>query len=482
MNLRLYPGPETIQDASREDLLEASEKDRDLSLRRCTEVSIQVNGEDLFVYETNVNHSRSWDLTFLPLLSRTPVASFDFAGEAVITIRFADTFADGFLEKVCVRPLKYGIVPKLDRERRTVSFPISQPDAYSVEVNDSPKRAIHLFANRMDLKYPDPDREDVLYFGPGEWFPGTIEAKDGQTIVLAGGAVVHGDIRGDHVKDVTVLGRGILDGSLYEGWKAVQEKARVPLRFDHCERIVIKDILVVNANAWVCQGFDTRDLLISGLKIISCRPNGDGITLQSCKDVKVEHCFVRTWDDSLVVKNYEGNSERISFSDIQIWTDFAQSMEIGYETNRGCRENSVIRDIFFQDICVLHNFHKPVLSIHNADEALVENISYRDIVIEDAEMGSGDGACMPYLIDFIISGDLGWATTKKRGWIRKILLENVNVLSGICHGSRIAGCDQTHQAADVLIKNLTILGVPVKSLEDGKFETDPKTTKNIVIE
>lgn len=152
---------------------------------------------------------------------------------------------------------------------------------------------------------------------------------------------------------------------------------------------------VLNSNAWVCQGFDTQNMQIDGLKIISCRPNGDGITLQSCTDVEVKNCFVRSWDDSLVIKNYMGKSSRISFSNIQIWTDFAQSMEIGYETNKGERADAVIEKICFTDICVLHNYHKPALSIHNADDAVVKDVVFRDIVVEDAQMGSGDGEIMP---------------------------------------------------------------------------------------
>ena len=43
---------------------------------------------------------------------------------------------------------------------------------------------------------------------------------------------------------------------------------------------------------------------IDGVKIITARPNGDGITVQSSRNVTVSNSFVRTWDDSLVVKNY----------------------------------------------------------------------------------------------------------------------------------------------------------------------------------
>lgn len=86
--------------------------------------------------------------------------------------------------------------------------------------------------------------------------------------------------------------------------------------------------------------------------------------------------------------------------------NLAQSMEIGYETNKGDKENSTIENVTFEDITVLHNFHKPVLSIHNADNAAISNVTYKNIVVEDACMGLGDGT--KELIDLQVLTNSGW--------------------------------------------------------------------------
>lgn len=476
MKTCLYEEPNFLKDAMADDLIAAPECGRDNTLKHSTDIRVKVNGQECYVYETNVNHSRSWDENFLPLLSRTPVVYFDFEGEASIEI----SVLGEILDTVSVHPASYGITPVIDNEQNTISFTVKEAGAYTVMRKDSPERAIHIFANAFEKEKPDLKEANVIYYGPGEWNVGTIKMQSGQTVYIAGGAVVHGTIYADRVENVTVMGRGILDGSIYEGWKGKSAAARVPLQFDHCRNVVIKDILVLNPNAWVCQGYDTEDMQIDGLKIISCRPNGDGITLQSCKRVEVKNCFVRSWDDSLVIKNYLGNSEQIHFSDIQLWTDFAQSMEIGYETNKGCKENSTIKDICFKNICVLHNFHKPVISIHNADEALVEDVIFQDITVENAQMGSGDGAIMPYLLDFVISGELGWATTQNRGITRNIQVKNVKVMGGKFCGSHIAGYDGNHLVSNVTISGLKILGKRITDAEGGKFEIDELTTKNII--
>lgn len=474
--LVLYEGPVSLKSATAEDLENTSEKGRDFSLMKCTDTKVAVSGYDCYVYDTNVNHSRSWSSNYMPANSRTPITYFDFEGSVKIEV----TVPNIEIESVSISPLSEDIIAKVDREAHKVSFVISKPNTYTVTFNQSPSRAVHIFANGLETDIPDENDENVIYIGPGEWNIETIMLEDNQTLYLAGGAVVHGIINANYAKNITVRGRGIIDGSKFEGWKA--RTAYIPLKFDHCENVTIRDIISLNSNAWVCQGFDSKNGVIDGLKIISSRPNGDGITLQSCENYEVKNCFVRTWDDSLVVKNYAGNSSQISFTNSQLWTDLAQSMEVGYETNKGNQENASITNISFENITVLNNFHKPVISVHNADDAMVSDIIFKNIVVENAQMGSGDGDVMPYLIDINIARSSNWSTTKERGQIQNIFIDGVTVLSGRFNESRIEGYDSEHGIRNVQVKNLEILGEKITSFEQGKFMIDSITTSDITIE
>ena len=71
-----------------------------------------------------------------------------------------------------------------------------------------------------------------------------------------------------------------------------------------------------------------------------------------------------------------------------------------------------------------------MISVHNGDDAVVEDITFRNIVVEHEEVGSGDAEEMPYLIDLNIMQNSNWSTTAERGQIRNIVLENVNFLEG----------------------------------------------------
>lgn len=474
----LYEGPKSLRDATEADLENASEQGRDISLLHCTDTKLEVNGQDCFVYDTNVNHTRQWVSNYLPPMSRTPVAYFDFDGAVQIKL----TVPERDLSSVKVSPLSYNIQPEIDEKAHTVSFVADTPDTYTIQFGDSLERAVHIFANPLEKQEDIPDKNDpdVIYIEPGEWDIESIMLRKGQTLYLAGGSVVHGIVNANFESDIKVCGRGILDGSHLAGWQG--QNASIPLKFDHCSNVVIKDIIVLNSNAWACQAYDSADGVIDGAKIITSRPNGDGISLQSCQNYEVKNCFVRSWDDSLVVKNYDQNSSDIQFSNIQIWTDFAQSMEVGYETNKGNQPEVSITNITFSDITVLNNFHKPVISVHNGDDALVENITFRDITVEHEEVGSGDADEMAYLIDLNIMQSGSWSTTQNRGIIRNVVLENVNFLDGIPNESRICGFDAEHKVEDVTFKNLTILGKRIRSAKDGNFEIDDDTVSNIQFE
>lgn len=473
----LYEGPKSLPDATDADMIYATEEEQDISLKHSTNTKVLVNGQDCYVYETMVNNTHTWKTDYYPNLERTPITYFDFEGMVEITVCVEDID----IEAVNIRPLSYNIEPEIDVKNHTVKFRVNKPDTYTVEFNNSTHRALHIFANEIEENAPSPDDENILYIGPGEWNIDSIVLQEGQTLYIAGGAVVHSTVNANVVKNVKVMGRGILDGSQYRGWKG--RSAKVPLVFNNCNNFTVEGIIELNANAWSFQAYDCIGGKVDGLKMISPRPNGDGISIQSSKSITVENCFLRTWDDTVVVKNYDVNSTNIRFKNLQLWTDLAQSMEIGYETNKGSKENSIIDDVTFENITVLHNFHKPIISIHNADNATVQNISYKNIVVEDASVGQGDGT--QYLIDIQVLQNNGWSTTPDRGQVKNVTIDGLTVLYGNeILPSQIKGHNEEHIVDGVSIKNLKIKGKDVKSFDvpECLFTIDPLTTNNVTIE
>lgn len=438
---------------------------------------LSVEGENLFVYDAVVNNTHSWSKT--PALSSTPMAYFDFEGEVEVDILM--TGLDDPIESAVVSPLSAGIQAEV--EDGHVRFTLSRPGQYTVQFNGTPNKAMHLFANPVETDIPDKNDPNVIFIEPGDWEIESLTLKDNQTLYISGGAILRGSVVTDNAKNVTIRGRGMIDGSLYESWVKEGEYARVPIDFRNSSNIRVEGIIIHNSNAWCFNSFQSSDAEISNVKIISARPNGDGFTFQSCRNYSVKDCFVRSWDDSLVVKNYGISSDSITFDNVQVWTDLAQSCEIGYETNKGKLKNSTISNINFKNITVLYNFHKPVISIHNSDDALVKNVTYSNIVVENAFMGRGDAGDNNQLIDFSIAAS-GWSSTPNRGIIKDVLIENLTVLNtdaGVTPPSRFYGYDDEHMVENVTIRNVIINGTKVTSLKELNVRTNAYTT-NIIVE
>ena len=468
-NLILYEGPKPVSASSI--------------------ASMRVDGNELFVYDTAVNNTHSWVNNYKPSLSKAPVASFDFDGAPVtmeITVNDQTELGD-----VVVRPLASGIVPTVTGN--VITFPISRPDVYTVEYNGSAMNAMHIFANAIDYDAPTESTDTVKYIGPGAWSIDTMVLTDGMEVYISGGAIIQGTVIGNKVSGAKISGHGIIDGSNNDSWMLAGRTAYVPVSLSNCRDINISGIALLDPNAWCINIYDCDQICVDGVKIITARPNGDGITIQSSRDIGVSNSFIRSWDDSLVVKNYSTNkgtdSANICFDSCQVWTDLAQSMEVGYETNKGGKLNPTIQNVTFRNITVLHNFHKPVMSIHNADDAAVSAIRYENIIVEDASMGKGDANENAQLIDITIASS-SWSSSKKRGTVDDVVFDGIYVLDGddtidFIEGNlcpiNIRGYDDEHMCSNITVNNLFIRGEGVtdETVTDNPSTSIDRYTDNI---
>ena len=96
---------------------------------------------------------------------------------------------------------------------------------------------------------------------------------------------------------------------------------------------------------------DCEDIRIENVKIIGqWRYNSDGIDLYNSRHALVKSCFVRTFDDCVVLKGgYSVNGvqlDRVTLSDIAVedcvlWNDWGRALEIGAERPAATRTYTI---------------------------------------------------------------------------------------------------------------------------------------------
>lgn len=438
----------------------------DLSLY--TQSSVKLQNVDLPLYNVKVNNSHSW--TPNPTnRDDVGVGYFFLEGKTQVTFE-----CEG-MQSCVVRPLAYQITPTV--ADGVATFTINSAGNYSIEPNGDATKAVFLFVSDFNkMEQTQGNYQTVITFPKGvhtsqnneNIVNNTVTLQSNTKVILQDGAVVRARFVANNASNIAICGTGIIDGSTFER-NPNTNKVTVPLDFNYCSGVTFSDFSVLDPAGWCVNWYFCTDSNIDGIKIISSRSNGDGISLQSCQRIDVTNCFVRSWDDSLVVKNYprwsdrdqEGTTRDIQFFNCTLWTDLAQSMEIGYET-----VGEVLDNVSFSNITVLHNFHKPVISIHNGNNANVTNVTYDTITVEDASMGRGDAGSNNQLIEIAVEFSSTWSTNHKTtalGSIDGVTVKNVSVIDGnIALPIRVAGSRDLRSgygASFHYVKNVTINNV-----------------------
>ena len=195
------------------------------------------------------------------------------------------------------------------------------------------------------------DAGGIVHFPAGTYLTGTIYLKSNGGIDLAPGAVLlasserkdYNDdkawiqnqtnyskserVSGAHLivcleqKNVVIRGEGTICGNqkaFYDapetvgpemGWTRLKQKLgwRPSQMVYVCEsdNITIKDVTMTDPPYWTCYIFGCRDVRVDNIRITMpfFSRNGDGLSIDSCKNVTIANCSITSGDDALVIRS-----------------------------------------------------------------------------------------------------------------------------------------------------------------------------------
>lgn len=403
-------------------------------------------------------------------------ATWDMGGPARVEIESRRP-----LQSVVVRPSGLGLKATVDGSR--ISFDLDRPRHLVVEVN-GPNHALHLFASPPYVHDSASAGEDVRVFGPGIHRPGRIELKSNQSVIIAAGAVVYGSIHAQGASNISVRGRGILDVGPFkrgEGGGAI--------RFSDCTDVTIEGIVMRDPDVWCCSLFGCRNVTVADVKLVGLwRYNADGIDVCNSQDVVVRDCFVRAFDDALVVKglkfgqgSFDGRPvKNVRFSRCVIWCDWGRAMEIGAET---CAPE--ITDVVFEDCDVVRTTHI-AMDIQHGDRAAVHDVRFEGIRVEmderalpprmqkerDERYDTPPGEYLPRLMVIVIRGT-NYSKDGERGTVRNVRFSDISVSAPRMPESVFSGSDAQHAVEGVTIEGLRLNGRDVLDLSEARITVGP---------
>ncbi len=405
--------------------------------------------------------------------------------------------------QVLVRPLSRGVHAAIEGCTATMTLPGC--GQYTVEA-DGHHGALHIFVN--PIKEIDGLRTTYRFAG-GEHHIGSIELTDNDTVYIDAGAVVYGSFYAICAENIRILGNGIIDGSREErtndtsllaydydapiprdkqGIRAFTHTHRVlrgNLRFYRCRNVHVEGVVCRDSASFSIIAAGCENVSIENVKTIGMwRYNSDGIDLFNCTGVSIRGCFLRNFDDCMVIKGICGwddaPNRNITVERCVLWCDWGRALEIGAETNAPAFYN-----IVFSDCDVIHG-STIQLDIQHHNRAEIRNVTFENIRVEytryqqsdayqhteEQEYRSTSPAQQPILLNVALY-DMGlFSKDGKHGCAHDILFKDIYVLTDAPMSmpvSLFTGLDEEHCVRGVRVDGLYFNGERVTDVENANF-------------
>jgi len=202
-------------------------------------------------------------------------------------------------------------------------------------------------------------------------------------------------VNGKNLTNITINGKGTIDGSGERWWPPVKEAKKTgqpePQRrprmivLSKCKDILIQGVTLQNSPSFHLVPTDCEDVIIDSVTIRAPAdsPNTDAIDPSACKNVLIRKCILDVGDDNVALKSGHSVPGRSAACEDITVVDctflHGHGMSIGSETVGGVR-NLTVRNCTFKDtVSGLR------VKSYRGRGGLVENITCTDIKMTDVK-------------------------------------------------------------------------------------------------
>ncbi len=290
---------------------------------------------------------------------------------------------------------------------------------------------------------------------PGDW----LQAKSGSDFIPL--------LSGKDLTDVTITGKGIIDGNGAVWWEEA-EKARQRVSgytlprpnlftLQRCRNVRLSGITLQNSPKFHFVPTECEEVVVDGVTILAPAgsANTDGIDPSNCRNVTITRCVIDVGDDNIAIKSgkkvagREFGCENIRVSDCTF--KHGHGMSIGSETVGG------VRDVVVKN-CVFENTDNGLrIKSRRGRGGVVRDITYTDCTLKDCQPVI---SIMAYYQDSTYStfpkDDPAQPLTDTTPVFRNLTIRNVTGASTREVGA-IAGLPES-PVENVLLENVTLSG------------------------
>jgi len=216
-------------------------------------------------------------------------------------------------------------------------------------------------------------------------------------------------LHGENLVNVTVEGRGVLDGQAEHHWRPYTEKRdnEIQYRIDalkrdkvegmpfvqftrptyniiyliDCKDVQVRGVTLRYAPIWNSLYVRCERLIVDGVSIFSSLVKGmcsDGIDLMGCYDARIANCTIETGDDCISLKSLDWDDKPVPVENVTITncrlTSSSSGVKIGDEIAAPVKH-------VLMDNCVITNSHR-AFAFMILDGGTVSDVIISNITIE----------------------------------------------------------------------------------------------------
>jgi polygalacturonase len=225
--------------------------------------------------------------------------------------------------------------------------------------------------------------------------------------------------------NITITGGGAIFGPSAALSKLRNPRGPVLIELTGCTNAVLENFTTQYQQLWSVHVLFCKDFTARGLTIRSVGANGDGLDVDSCDGVTIEHCDINTGDDAISLKSGRGlaaqslarPTQNVVIRDCRLHSSIYAALGFGTEMSGG------IRNVKLQNCVVSGRQNAIFIKSREGRGGYMEDISGDNLTVLKSPtfigidlMSKGIQATDP------VAGDV-----EKWPWVQNISFKNVRV-------------------------------------------------------
>ena len=186
-----------------------------------------------------------------------------------------------------------------------------------------------------------------------------------------------------NVANVTITGGGSIFGAPPALSKLRNPRGPVLIELAGCTNAVLENFTTQYQQLWSVHVLFCKNLTARGLTIRSVGANGDGIDVDSCDGVTIEHCDINTGDDAISLKSGRGlaaqqlgrPTQNVVIRDCRLQSSIYAALGLGTEMSGG------IRNVKIQNCVISGRQNAIFIKSRDGRGGYMENISGENITV-----------------------------------------------------------------------------------------------------